>query len=136
MNSDTDTTRSGDAEGGGGVSSPPLLALEIRREIFTFYRQIVQRHLYFYSHCYPTISGKGAFDDGIVFLSKNPAFTMRLESLYREFPDASVVCMVRDPVDSVSSMISYITMVQFYFTARFNFYDLILFCFLSYPIIC
>jgi hypothetical protein len=113
----------------GGVCLRPLvyfdtapeahLPLAVRRAIFTFYKQCVQRHLYARTH--PSflsrrmhVGGVGSplsIQKKLVFLSKNPAFTMRLTSLYEAFPDARVVCMLRDPVESVPSMISYISHV-------------------------
>jgi len=44
----------------------------------------------------------------IHYLSKNPAFTLRISSIYNEFPDAKIICLIRDPIDSIPSMISYI----------------------------
>ena len=48
----------------------------------------------------------------LIFLSKNPPFTMRLQLLYDTFPDCCVACLIRDPVLSVPSMISYIAKVS------------------------
>ena len=51
------------------------------------YRRCVQRHLYARQGTAPKRT----------YLSKNPTFTLRLRSLLREFPDAHVVVLVRDP---------------------------------------
>jgi hypothetical protein len=40
------------------------------------------------------------------FVSKNPLFTFKIRSLAREFPDASFVCLVRNPVSTVLSTAS------------------------------
>ena len=113
----------------GGVCLRPLVQFDaapesqlptpVRRAIFGFYRQCVQRHLYARSH--PSfltrrlhVGGVGSplhIQKKLIFVSKNPAFTMRLVSLYEAFPDARVVCLLRDPVQSVPSMISYISHV-------------------------
>lgn len=88
--------------------------LEMRRKIFHYYKQCVQRHLYARS----VMQRRGldnaqcvASDKKVIFLSKNPPFTMRLELLYEAFPSCRVACLVRDPLQSVPSMISYIAQV-------------------------
>mmetsp|Transcript_1277 Transcript_1277/g.2078 ORF Transcript_1277/g.2078 Transcript_1277/m.2078 type:complete len:426 (+) Transcript_1277:65-1342(+) len=80
-------------------SSAPTLCGSSRRMVLGFYRQCVQRHLY----------ARRAGE--LVFLSKNPPFTLRIESIYATFQDCRVVCMLRDPVQSVPSMVSYISKV-------------------------
>jgi hypothetical protein len=95
------------------------LSASTRRDVFHFYKQCVQRHMYYhthythYTHCRPTPTG----DPPKVprFISKNPAFTLRLRTIYETFPDARVVCLLRDPVQSIPSMISYISKVWFSF---------------------
>jgi omega-hydroxy-beta-dihydromenaquinone-9 sulfotransferase len=72
--------------------------------IFKYYRQCVQRHIYFHKQF-------GGAPENAVFVSKNPAFTLRIPTLYETFPDARVVCLLRDPVQSIPSMISYISKV-------------------------
>lgn len=83
---------------------------DIRSQIFVFYKQCVQRHLYAHS-----LISKGEKKDiqrgPRFFLSKNPPFTMRLELLYRTFPDCRVACLLRDPIQSIPSMVSYIAQV-------------------------
>jgi hypothetical protein len=71
----------------------------VRRNIIGYYKQCVQRHLFFH--------GKNKH-----FISKNPPFTMRLESLNEAFQDARFCCLIRDPVESVPSMVSYISHVS------------------------
>eukprot|EP01040_Poterioochromonas_malhamensis_P011077 gene11077-12072_t len=81
-----------------------MLSLTSRFAIFDFYRQCVQRHLYFrHLRCPRSTS--------LVFVSKNPAFTLRLTSLTATFPDCRVLCLVREPTSSIPSMISYISHV-------------------------
>ncbi len=85
--------------------APASLSPQVRMEIFRFYRQCVQRHLYFHTRY-------GGAAPSVVFVSKNPAFTLRIETLMRTFPDCRVVCLLRDPLQSVPSMVSYISMVS------------------------
>jgi omega-hydroxy-beta-dihydromenaquinone-9 sulfotransferase len=66
-----------------------------RHRIMDFYKRCVQRHLF--------VFGKG----GKKFLSKNPAFSTRVQSLQDTFPGAHVVCMVRNPLESIPSEISH-----------------------------
>ena len=83
----------------------------IRRQIFTFYRECVQRHLYARSGNFScekcSLGGNSK-----IFVSKNPSFTMRLELLYETFPGCRVTCLLRDPMQSIPSMISYIAQVR------------------------
>jgi omega-hydroxy-beta-dihydromenaquinone-9 sulfotransferase len=83
---------------------------DVREQIFLYYKQCVQRHLY--AHSFILRKKKNNLPNGPrFFLSKNPPFTMRLELLYRTFPDCRVACLLRDPVQSIPSMISYIAQV-------------------------
>lgn len=119
-----------------------LLPLSTRLMIFEYYHACVQRHLYFKqlvqsAHDYQTAtlacatvflpfrrsetSGPASVPSvskkTFIFVSKNPAFTLRLESLCATFPSAKVVCLLRDPVQSVPSMVSYISMVWHAFSS-------------------
>lgn len=67
---------------------------EDRRRIMSFYRRCVQRHLY--------VHGPDKH-----FLSKNPAFTSRIDALDAYFPDAKVAYCVRDPLRVIPSLLSY-----------------------------
>jgi hypothetical protein len=69
------------------------MAREKRARIMTFYLRAVQRHLFF--------AGPEKR-----LLSKNPSFTPFLGSLLETFPDARVLCCVRDPEDVVPSLLS------------------------------
>lgn len=64
-----------------------------RDAILDFYRRALQRHLY--------MAGPEK-----QILSKNPAFTPFLRSLLESFPDARVLCCVRDPEKAVPSVLS------------------------------
>lgn len=66
---------------------------ELRKDIMYFYRRMVQRHLYFHG-------------PDKQYLSKSPAFSVKLRSIRETFPDARVVCNVRSPFECISSMAS------------------------------
>ena len=78
-----------------------MLTCKERHSIFSYYRECIQRHLYASTLLVPSTSPS-------IYLSKNPTFTTRLHSIVQVFPDCHIACMIRDPVDSVPSMISYI----------------------------
>jgi hypothetical protein len=69
------------------------LAEEERRPIMGFYKAAIQRHLY--------VVGPEK-----QLLSKNPSFTSFIASLQEAFPNARVLCCVRDPVEVVPSQLS------------------------------
>jgi omega-hydroxy-beta-dihydromenaquinone-9 sulfotransferase len=67
-----------------------------RAAIMTFYKKCVQRHLY-------------VFGPHKHFLSKNPASSSKIRSIYETFPDAKIVCMVRNPLAAIPSAISWMS---------------------------
>jgi hypothetical protein len=71
----------------------PLLR---RRKIMRFYRTCLRRHLF-------------ARNSGKKFLSKNPTFSPKIDSLYEFFPDAKIIYLVRNPLDTVPSIISWMS---------------------------
>lgn len=75
-----------------------------RERIMAFYKKCIQRHLY-------------CFGMERRFLSKNPAFSPKVESLYRTFPDARIICMVRSPFESIPSSMSLISYFCHFFTS-------------------
>lgn len=64
-----------------------------RYQILNFYKQCVQRHMY-------------VFGKGKRFLSKNPGFSMKIQSLQHFFTDASFIYLARTPFESVPSNLS------------------------------
>ena len=94
--------------------APGLILPElVKREVMAYYYNCVQKHLYgrrFVHNILALVTKKQRQKHSKIFLSKNPPFTMRLSSLQRTFPNAKFVCMVRDPIESVPSMISYISL--------------------------
>jgi len=66
-----------------------------RRRVMAFYRRCVQRHLFAHR--------KGP---GRQYLAKNPALTPKLATLREHFPDAKVICLVRNPLEAIPSFVS------------------------------
>ncbi|VBB47315.1 conserved hypothetical protein [uncultured Desulfatiglans sp.] len=64
-----------------------------RYQIMNFYKQCVQRHMY-------------VFGKGKRFLSKNPGFSIKMQSLQHVFTDASFIYLARTPFESVPSNLS------------------------------
>ena len=64
-----------------------------KERIMRFYKTCVQRHLYFHG---PEKR----------FLSKNPAFSAKIDAIRTHFPGARVVCNMRSPYDTVPSLLS------------------------------
>jgi len=62
-----------------------------RGRIMSYYRDCVKRQAYF-------CPGRTRL------ISKNPAFTQKIESLYEYFPDCKIICMVRNPLEVIPSM--------------------------------
>jgi hypothetical protein len=67
-----------------------------RRKIMRFYRSCLRRHLF-------------ARHSDKKFLSKNPTFSPKVDSLYEFFPDAKIIYLVRNPLDTVPSIISWMS---------------------------
>jgi len=67
-----------------------------RRRIMRFYRACIQRHLY-------AAGGKK------YFVSKNPAFSAKIETLMEVFPDARIIYLVRNPLDMLPSTVSWLS---------------------------
>jgi hypothetical protein len=63
-----------------------------------FYRRCLQRYLY----------SEGRHPERLQrhYLSKNPAFTSRIDTLLEQFPDARFVYIMRNPLDMIPSMVS------------------------------
>lgn len=71
----------------------PLLE---RHKIMRFYRSCLRRHLF-------------ARHSDKKFLSKNPTFSPKVDSLYEFFPDAKIIYLVRNPLDTIPSIISWMS---------------------------
>jgi omega-hydroxy-beta-dihydromenaquinone-9 sulfotransferase len=75
------------------------MSLEDQDRIMSFYRRGIQRHLY---------AHRGRSRRTRHYLSKNPSATPKVAALYRHFPDARLIYLVRNPLDMVPSMVSVI----------------------------
>lgn len=64
-----------------------------RRRLMKFYRECVEAQLYFH----------GA---NRTLLSKNPAFVGKIQSLAEEFPDAKLIYLLRDPLETIPSVVN------------------------------
>ncbi|MBN1428182.1 MAG: sulfotransferase [Anaerolineae bacterium] len=68
---------------------------EERERVMPFYKAALQRHLYHHKA------------ENKHILSKNPVFSSRIDALYETFPDARFIYLIRNPLDVVASMGSY-----------------------------
>ena len=78
------------------------LSPEHKRRIMTFYKSMLQRHMY--------ATGKK------YFVAKNPAFSAKIETLVEFFPDARIIYLARNPLDMLPSTISWINYARRMFT--------------------
>lgn len=67
-----------------------------RERIMEFYKRCVQRHLY-------------VFGKHKKFLSKNPASSPKIKSLIETFPDARIINIARNPLQTIPSSLSLLT---------------------------
>lgn len=73
-----------------------------KRRIMTFYKSMLQRHMY--------ATGKK------YFVAKNPAFSPKIETLLEFFPDARIIYLARNPLDMLPSTVSWINYARRVFT--------------------
>lgn len=78
------------------------LAPAHKKRIMTFYKSMLQRHMY--------ATGKK------YFVAKNPAFSPKIETLAEFFPDARILYLARNPLDMLPSTISWINYARRQFT--------------------
>jgi len=78
------------------------LSPEHKKRIMTFYKSMLQRHMY--------ATGKK------YFVAKNPAFSPKIETLVEFFPDARILYLARNPLDMLPSTISWINYARSQFT--------------------
>jgi omega-hydroxy-beta-dihydromenaquinone-9 sulfotransferase len=93
-----------------------LLSSAAKTELFQYYRECIQRHLYAQAIFTGTRVTQNSSAQRI-FVSKNPSFTLRIRTLFQIFPDCKVICLLRDPADSVPSMVSYLAAVFHLFSS-------------------
>jgi len=73
-----------------------------KRRIMTFYRSMIQRHMY--------ATGKK------YYVAKNPAFSSKIETLVEFFPEARIIYLARNPLDMLPSTVSWINYARRQFT--------------------
>lgn len=78
------------------------LSPEHKKRIMTFYKSMIQRHMY--------ATGKR------YFVAKNPAFSAKIETLVEFFPEARIIYLARNPLDMLPSTISWINYARRQFT--------------------
>lgn len=78
------------------------LSPEHKRRIMTFYKSMLQRHMYATGRKY--------------FVAKNPAFSPKIETLMEFFPDARIIYLARNPLDMLPSTVSWINYARRQFT--------------------
>ncbi len=78
------------------------LSPEHKHRIMTFYKSMLQRHIY-------ATGGK-------YFVAKNPASSAKIETLVDFFPDARIIYLARNPLDMLPSTISWINYARRKFT--------------------
>jgi hypothetical protein len=72
-----------------------------RQMSMEFYYRMVQKHLY--------------INKGKRYIAKNPAFSVKIDSLREYFPDAKFIYLVRNPVDMLASKTSFFSFIWHYF---------------------
>jgi len=78
------------------------LSPEHKKRIMTFYKSMLQRHMY--------ATGKK------YFVAKNPAFSAKIVTLTEFFPDARIIYLARNPLDMLPSTVSWINYARRQFT--------------------
>jgi len=73
-----------------------------KRRIMSFYKSMVQRHMY--------ATGKK------YYVAKNPAFSAKIETLVEFFPEARIIYLARNPLDMLPSTVSWINYARRQFT--------------------
>jgi len=79
------------------------LSPEHKKRIMTFYKSMLQRHMY---------ANKGKK----YFVAKNPAFSPKIETLVEFFPDARILYLARNPLDMLPSTVSWVNYARRQFT--------------------
>lgn len=67
-----------------------------KKQVMDFYKDCLKRHLY-------------AYHSDKKFISKNPTFSPKIDALYETFPDARIIYLVRNPLNTIPSMISWLS---------------------------
>ena len=79
-----------------------VLSPEHKRRIMTFYKSMLQRHMY--------ATGKK------YYVAKAPAFSAKIDTLSEFFPEARIIYLARNPLDMLPSTVSWINYARRVFT--------------------
>ena len=64
-----------------------------KQRVMNFYKSCLQRHVY-------------AYGGRKIYLSKSPSFSASVDSIYKTFPDAKIIYLVRNPLEVVPSALN------------------------------
>lgn len=67
-----------------------------KQRIMSFYKRCLQRHLY----------ARTDREGSRHYLGKNPSASPKVDALYKRFPDAKIIYLARNPLDTIPSYIS------------------------------
>lgn len=82
-------------------------------KVLRFYRELVRRHLWFHGR-----QGAPRANAAPAYLAKNPAFSGKIRSLLRTFPDARFIYLARNPVDTANSTARWLSFAWRYFASQ------------------
>lgn len=105
-----------------------------RQRAMKFYRGCLARHIHAHSRDRSRAAPAGtrartAAGEAPTYISKNPSFSAKLQSLLDEFPDARIIYLVRHPADTLVSTIGWFSFAWGYFSSlseRYPFRDTIM----------
>lgn len=98
------------------------LSLNQRKDIMNIYYEAIQKHL-FYTNLRNGVSlqintkkikklNKNNFVlKNQIYLSKNPFLTFSIPTLYETFKDPNIICCLRDPLETIPSIIHYLSSI-------------------------
>ena len=103
----------------------------VKRRFMRFYRACIKRHLYAHlpSKARPPKRCPSKRRPSKLYLTKNPSLTGRVDALLTHFPDAKIIYLVRNPLDTVSSQMGWFSFTWHYFAdpvERYPFQKLLL----------
>ena len=70
---------------------------EDKKRIMGFYKRCIQRHLHVH---------RMDQDRPVRYLAKDPSASPKVDTIYRTFPDAKIIYLVRNPLDTIPSYVS------------------------------
>ncbi len=85
------------------------LSQKDKNRIMEFYQLCIKRKLYAHQ------SRSDLDQKGKYYLSKNPAATPKIKTLHNKFPDGKIIYLIRNPLDTIPSMVSLVNYVWNYY---------------------